>query len=78
MRTRHKNCHMCKKEQMVLYRCKFNDCLSWYFLCKSCLDYVKKNMVKTTYMVALGKVKKIIRISIITKININLLAKFIF
>ena len=42
MRTRHKNCHICKKEQMVLYRCKFNDCLSWYFLCKSCLECVKK------------------------------------
>ena len=51
---------------MVLYRCKFNDCLNWYFLCKSCLDYVK-NMVKTTYMVALEKVK-IIRISVITKL----------
>ena len=46
MRTRHKNCYLCKKEQMVLYRCKFNDCLSWYFLCKSCLDYVKKKYGK--------------------------------
>ena len=42
MRTRNKNCYICKKDQKVLYRCKFDDSLSWYFLCKTCMDSVKK------------------------------------
>ena len=63
---------------MVLYRCKFNDCLSWYFLCKSCLDCVKKKYGKNYIYGGTWKNKKIIRISIITKININLPIKFIF
>ena len=58
MRTRHKNCHMCKKEQMVFYRCKFNDCLNWYFLCKSCLDSVKKKYGKNYIYGGTWKSKK--------------------
>ena len=60
MRTRNKNCYICKKDQKILYRCKFDDLLSWHFLCEPCLDSVKKNTVIIINMVVLGKVKKII------------------
>ena len=42
MRTRHKSCYICKKDQKILYRCKFDDLLSWHFLCEHCLESVKK------------------------------------
>ena len=58
MRNRDKNCHMCKKKQMALYRCKYNDCLSWYFLCKSCLDCVKKKYIKNYIYGGTWKSKK--------------------
>ena len=43
MRTRNKHCYICKKDHNILYRCKFDDSLTWYFLCETCLGSVKKN-----------------------------------
>lgn len=42
MRTRHKNCYACKKDQKILFRCKYDDFLNWHFLCEPCLESVKK------------------------------------
>ena len=43
MRTRFKECHFCKISNEVLYRCKYNNCKEWIFLCGKCLNQIKSD-----------------------------------
>ncbi len=48
MRQRNKECFNCKKQNKVLYRCKYGDLNYWEFLCASCLKKIK-SLFKDTY-----------------------------
>ena len=41
MRTRFKDCHICKNSKDVLYRCKYHNLKIWVFLCEKCLNQLK-------------------------------------
>ena len=41
MRVRTKECHICKEQKPVLYRCRYDDLEYWVFLCGKCLAKAK-------------------------------------
>ncbi len=47
MRTRFKDCYLCKNAKEVLYRCKFHNLKDWVFLCGKCLNQVKLEFYET-------------------------------
>ena len=58
MRTRFKECHFCKISNEVLYRCKYNNCKEWIFLCRKCLNQIKSDYWDTYQYGGTWKSKK--------------------
>ena len=58
MRTRFKECHFCKISNEVLYRCKYNNCKEWIFLCGKCLNQIKSDYRDTYQYGGTWKSKK--------------------
>ena len=58
MRIRFKECHFCKKSNEVLYRCKYNNCKEWTFLCGKCLNQIKSDYQDTYQYGGTWKSKK--------------------
>ncbi len=59
MRIRTKVCNECKIQYGILYRCRYNNKKFWNFLCKSCLERIKKLYLKNYEYGGTWKSKKV-------------------
>ena len=58
MRSRTKDCHICKNQTETLYRCRYTELKEWLFLCGKCLTEIKAKHEKTYQYGGTWKSKK--------------------
>ena len=58
MRSRTKECNICKVQAEALYRCRYADLKEWLFLCGKCLTEIKAKHEKTYQYGGTWKSKK--------------------
>ena len=58
MRSRTKECHICKNQTETLYRCRYTELKEWLFLCGKCLTEIKAKHEKTYQYGGTWKSKK--------------------
>ena len=58
MRSRTKECHICKNQAEALFRCRYADLKEWIFLCGKCLTKVKTKHENTYQYGGTWKSKK--------------------
>ena len=58
MRSRTKECHICKNQAEAFFRCRYADLKEWIFLCGKCLTKVKTKHENTYQYGGTWKSKK--------------------